>query len=122
MNEVNVEVGDKSTEIKRVVQRVKTLIATRYGTIKQESKLREKVKGLQTQIWKRMTEIQIPILEIIEEDPRDEKAISKARVLNNAIVELQSLSLDETAVTLILRKDMLDEELKRDREIRAERQ
>ena len=115
------EVGDKSTEIKRVVERVQPLMATHYGTIKGESKLREKVKGLRTQIRKRMTEIQTRILEIVELDPRDDESIFKARILNNETVELQRLSLDETALTLILRKDMRDDDLKRDRELRAER-
>ena len=58
LDEISVEVGDKSTEIKRVVERVQTLMATHCGTIKRESKLREKVKGLRTQIRKRMTKIQ----------------------------------------------------------------
>ena len=34
LDEVTVEVGGKSTEIKRVVERVQTLMATHYGTIK----------------------------------------------------------------------------------------
>ena len=55
LGEISVEVGDKSTEIKRVVERMETLMTTHYGTIKRESKLREKVSGLRTQIRKRMT-------------------------------------------------------------------
>ena len=111
MKEVSVEVGEKSTEIARVIERVQTLMAMHYGTIKRAAKLKEKVKALRTQIRKRMTEIQARILEMVEEDPRAEEAISKARVLNNETVELQRLSLDETARP-ILRKDMTYEELR----------
>ena len=80
-----------------------------------ESKLREKVKGLRTQIRKRVTEKQTRILEFVELDPRDDESISKASILNNETNELQRLSLDETVLTLILQKDMSDDDLKRDR-------
>ena len=115
LGEISVEVGDKSTEIKKVVERVQILMANHYETIKGESKLREKVRGLRTQIRKRMTEIQTRILEIVELDPRGDESIPKTRIFNNETVGLQSVSLDETALTLILGKDMSDEDLKRDR-------
>ena len=115
------EVRDKTTEIQRIVERVQTFMPTHYGTIKRESKLKEKVKALRTQLTKRMTEIQTKILTIVELDPRDEDSVSKARELNTETVELQRLSLDEIVLTLILRKDMSDNDLKRDRELRAER-
>ena len=120
INEVSLEVGNKSTKIQRVVERVQTLMATHYGQIKRESKLREKAKNLRTQIRKQMTEIQSKVWETIEMDPRDVEAVSKARILNDLTVELQRLSLDETAITLIIRKDMSYEELKKDQELRAE--
>ena len=81
LNEVPLEVGDKATEIQRIVGRVQVLMSTHYGKINRESKLKEKVKALRTQIKKRMTESQSRILEIVELDPRDDDSTSKARVL-----------------------------------------
>ena len=69
-----------------------------------------------------MTEVQQKILEIVERDPGSEDAISKARILNNEMVELQRLTLDEAALILIVRKDVTDDEFKKDREVRKERQ
>ena len=86
MNEVSVDVGDKTTEIARVIERVQTPMATHYGTIKQESKFKEKVKALRTQIQKRMTEIQARILEMVEEDPGSDETISKVRLLNTEML------------------------------------
>ena len=123
LNEVILEVGDKTTQIQRIVERVKTLMSTHYGQIIYilKEKLKEKVKALRTQLRKRMNVVQSRILEILESDPRDDDSIPKARILNTETVELQRLSLDETVLTLILRKDMSDDELTRDRELRVER-
>ena len=58
----------------------------------------------------------------MEADPRDDDVVAQARRINTETLELQRLSLDETTLTLILKKDMSDNELTRDRELRAERQ
>ena len=121
INEIALDVGDKETELPRIVDRVQTLMSTHYGTIKRESKLREKAKNLRTLIWRRMTENQSKFWEIIGLNPREKGAVAQAKVLNKITLELQRLSLDETALTLIIRKNMSDEEIKQDKELRAER-
>ena len=79
LNEVVLDVGDKQTETQRIIERVKAFMATDLGKIKRESKLREKVKCIRTQLRRRMTEIQLKILTLVELDPRDENAVSTAR-------------------------------------------
>ena len=121
INEVMLEVGDKDTETQRIVERIKIFMTTSLGDIKKESKLQKRAKQLRGQLRKRITITQSRILELLEADPKDEDAVAQARKINTETVELQRLSLDETALTLIIRKDMTDDELTRDRELRAER-
>ena len=65
VDEVTVEISDKSMEMNRIVERVQILTATHCETIKRESKLREKANALQTQVRRRMTETQTRILEMV---------------------------------------------------------
>ena len=120
INEVILEVGDKSTETQRIIERIKGFMTTSLGDIKKESKLKERAEKLWAQLRRRITNAQSRILELLEADPQDEDAAAQPRRINMETVELQCLSLDETALTLIMRKDMTDE-LTRDRELRAER-
>ena len=122
LNEVILEVGDKSTETQRIIERVKGFMLTSLGAIRKESKLRDRVKQFRTQLRKRITNLQSRILELVEADVKDDDAVAQARRVNTETLELQRLSLDETALTLILRKDVTDNELTRDRDLRAERQ
>ena len=122
LNETILEVGDKSTETQRIIERVKAFMSTSLGAIRKEYKLKDKVKKLRKALRKRITDTQSIILELVEADPKEEDAVNQARKINTATVELQRLMLDETALTLLLRKDMTDGELTRDRELRAERQ
>ena len=50
LNEVILEVGDKPTEIQRIIDRIKAFMSTSLGAIKRESKLKEKVKALRIQL------------------------------------------------------------------------
>ena len=61
-------------------------------------------------------------LEVIEQDPTRKEAGEYARILNGETLELQRLNLDETALTLIIRKDMSDSEYKKHRDLRRDRQ
>ena len=122
LNEVNLEVGDKSTETQRIIERIKAFMMTSLGEVIKESKLRVRAKKIRTQLRKRITETQSRILELLEADPLAEDAEAQARRINTETLELQRLTLDDTALTLIIRKDMTDGELTRDRELRAERQ
>ena len=53
--------------------------------------------------------------------PTSKEAVAQARNLNNETVELQRLTLDKAALTLIIRKNMSDDDFKKDRELRKER-
>ena len=88
LNETILEVGDKSTETQRIVERVKAFMSTSLGIIRRESKLKEKFKRLRTELRKRITASQSRILELVEADPKDENAIAQARRINTETVEL----------------------------------
>ena len=122
LDEVTIEGTDEKTLISKIVERVQIIMATHYGTIKQEIKLKEKAIVLRTQLRKRITENLKRILDLIEVDPTSKDARDHAITLNGETVELQRLNLDETALTLIIRKDMSDSEFKKDRELRKDRQ
>ena len=122
LNEVGIEGTEEETLIQRIMERVRILMETHYWTIKGESKLREKAVLLRGQIRKQITEFLKRILELVEEDPNSKEAVAQARILNNETVEPQRLTLDKTALTLIIRKDMSDDDFKKDRDLRRERQ
>ena len=64
-------------------------MATHYGEIKRESKLKEKAIQLRGQIRKRITEALRRILEVVESDTTSEEAAEKSQNLSNETVELQ---------------------------------
>ena len=113
---------EKKTLIKKIVERVQVIMATHYGTITKDEKLRERAVQLRTTLRKRITDSMKKILEILEQDPTSKDAGKYAILLNGETVELQRLNLDETALTLIIRKDMTDSEYKKDRDLRKDRQ
>ena len=122
LNEVRMEgTEEEDTLIPKIVDRVRILMDTHYGTIKRESKLREKALLLRGQIRKRITEALKRILDLVDNDLTSKEAVARARNLNNETVELQRLTLDEAALTLIIRKNMSDDDFKKDRELRKER-
>ena len=122
LDEVKIEGTDERTLISKIVERVQVIMATHYGTISRESKLRKRAIQLRTQLRKTITENMKRILEIIEQDPAGEDAVEYAILLNGETVELQRLNLDETTLTLIIRKDMTDSEYKKDRDLRKDTQ
>ena len=50
LNEVILEVGDKSTETQRIINRIKGFMWTSLGAIRRESKLKERVKQLRNSV------------------------------------------------------------------------
>ena len=122
LDEIKMEGTDDKTLMKRIIERVQVIMATHYGTITKDEKLKERAVQLRSTIRKRITESMKRILEIIEMDPTSKDAGNYAIRLNGETVELQRLNLDETALTLIIRKDMTDGEFKKDRELRKDRQ
>ena len=122
LDEVKMEGTDDTTLMKRIIERVQVIMATHYGTITKDEKLRDRAVQLRTTLRKRITESMKKILETIEMDPTSKDAGNYAIRLNGETVELQRLNLDETALTLIIRKDMTDSEFKKDRELWRDRQ
>ena len=95
----------------RVVDRVQTLMSTNFRDIKSSKKLKEKVKSLRDNLRRRITELSKKILPRLEEvDPPKAELSVKITALNEATVELQRLLTDEAALTLILRRDMSEDE------------
>ena len=123
LDEIKIEGVDEQALIAEVIKRVQVIMATHYGDIStEEEKLKAKAVQLRSQLRRRITEKMKTILEILEMDPTDKDSAAQAVRLNGETVELQRLNLDETALTLIMRKDMPDSEFKRDRELRKDRQ
>ena len=118
INEVKMEGIDERTLMTEVVKRIQVIMATHYGSISKDEKLKERAIQLRSQLRKRITESMKKILEILEKDPTSKDAGNDATLLNGETVELQRLNLDETALTLIIRKDMTDNEFKKDRDLR----
>ena len=83
LNEVRVEGTEEETLIQRIIDRVRILMETHYGEIKRESKLREKAILLRGQIRKRITESLKRVLDLVDNDPTSEEAVTQARNLNN---------------------------------------
>ena len=105
------DTGQRLTDMGRVVDRVQTLMSTNFRDIKSSKKLKEKVKSLRVNLRRRITELSKKILPRLEEvDPPKAELSSKITALNEATVELQRLLTDEAALTLILRRDMSEEE------------
>ena len=98
LDEVQIEGTEEKTLIKKIVERVQVIMATHYGTITKEEKLRERAVQLRTTLRKRITDSMKKILEILEQDPTSKDADKYATLLNGETVELQRLNLDETAL------------------------
>ena len=95
----------------RVVDRVQTLMSTNFRDIKSARKLKDKVKSLRANLRRRITELSKRILPRLEEvDPPQAEVKNKIIALNEATVELQRLLTDEAALTLILRRNMSEDE------------
>ena len=105
------DTGQRLTDMGRVVDRVQTLMSTNFRDIKSSKKLKEKVKSLRANLRRRITELSKKILPRLEEvDPPKAELSAKITALNEATVELQRLLTDEAALTLILRRDMSEDE------------
>ena len=94
LDEIQMEGTDERTLMKRIVERVQVLMATHYGTISKEEKLKERAVQLRSTLRKRITDIMKKILEILEKDPTDKDASNYVTILNGETVELQRLNLD----------------------------
>ena len=105
------DTGQRVTNMERIVDRVQTLMATNFRDIKGAKKLKDKVKGLRTNLRRRITELSAKILPMLEvRSPARDDVVSMINVLNESTVELQRLMTDEAALTLILRRDMKEDE------------
>ena len=105
------DTGQRATDMKRIIDRVQTLMATNFRDIKGAKRLKDKVKGLSTNLRKRITELSQRILPMVEtQDPARDDVENMISALNEATVELQRLLMDEAARTVILRRDMAPDE------------
>ena len=97
--------------MERIVDRVQTLMSTNFRDIKGAKKLKDEVKGLRTNLRRRITELSQMILPMVEvQDPARDDVEAMISALNETTVELQRLMTDEAALTLILRRDMATDE------------
>ena len=111
LREVLPDTGQRVTDMGRIVDRVQTLMSTNFRDIRSPRKLKKKAKSLRTTLRRRITELSKKILPKLEEiDPPQAEVGAKIEALNEATIELQRLLTDEAALTLILRRDMIDEE------------
>ena len=109
------DTGQTITDMGRVVDRVQTLMSANFRDIKSSRKLKEKVKSLRANLRRRITELSKQVLPRLEEvDPPKAELSAKIAALNEATVELQRLLTDEAALTLILRRDMSEDETSQD--------
>ena len=116
------DTGQRMTDTKKIIDRVQTLMSTNFRDIKGAKRLKEKVKGLRTNLRRRITELKQRVLSMVEiQDPTGEGVEDIISALNEAMVELQRLLMDEAALTLILRRDMPPEETILDAVKRKER-
>ena len=84
------DTGQRATNMERIVDRVQTKMATNLRDIKGAKKLKDKVKGLGTNLRRRITELSTKILPILEvQEAADDDMASLIRVLNESTVELQ---------------------------------
>ena len=105
------DTGQRTTDMKKIIDRVQTLMATNFRDIKAAKCLKDKVKSLRTMLRRRITEMNQKILPMIEiKDPTEDGVEDMISALNQAVVELQRLLIDEAATTLILRRDITPEE------------
>ena len=105
------DTGQRVTDMGRIVDRVQTLMSTNFRDIRRPSKLKEKAKSLRTNLRRRITDLSKKILPKLEEiDPPPAEVGAKIEALNEATIELQRLLTDEAALTLILRRDMTDDD------------
>ena len=109
LKEALLDTGQRVTNMEKIVDRVQTLMATNFRDIKDIKKLKDKVKGLRTNLRRRITELKIlPMLEV--RSPASNDAAFMINVLNESTVELQRLKPDDAALTLILQRDMKEDE------------
>ena len=105
------DTGQRATDMERIVDRVQTLMTTNFREIKGAKELKDKIKSLRTNLRRRITEFSQRILPMVEErDPAENDVAAMISALNKATVELQRLITDEAALTLILRRDMKQDE------------
>ena len=101
------DTGQRATNMERIFDQVQTLMSTNFRDIKGAKKLKDKVKGLRTNLRRGITELSQRILPMVEvQDPAEDDVEAMISVLNEATMELQRLMTDEAALTLILRRDM----------------
>ena len=106
------DTGQRTTDMRRIVDRVQTPMSTNFRGIKSAPRLKEKVKILRTNIRRRITELSKKILPRVEEtDPPQAGVVDKVTALSEDTIELQRLITDEAALTLILRRNMSEDEL-----------
>ena len=92
------DTGHRSTDMERIIDRVQTLMATNFRDIKGAKRLKDKVKGLRTNLRKRITELSQKILPMVEmQDPARDDMENMISALDEATVELQRLLTDEAA-------------------------
>ena len=71
IGEVLPDTGQRATDMERIIDRVQTLMSTNFRDIKGAKRLKDKVKGLRTNLRKRITELNQRILAVVEiQDPR----------------------------------------------------
>ena len=105
------DTGQRATDMERIVDLVQTLMTTNFRDIKGAKKFKDKVKGPRTNRRHKITELSQRILPMVEvRDPAGNDIAAMISALNEATVELQRLMTDEAALTLILRRDMKQEE------------
>ena len=105
------DTGQKTTDTKKIIDRVQTLMSTNFRDTKGTKRLKDKVKGLRTNLRRRITELNQRVLSMVEiQDPTGDGVEDIISSLNEATVELQKLLVDEAALTLILRRDMPPDE------------
>ena len=105
------DTGQRATDMERIVDRVQTLMSTNFRNIRGAKKLKDKVKGLRTNIRCRIMELSQKILPMVEaQDVARDEVEAMISALNEATVDLQRLMADEAALTLMLRRDMATDE------------
>ena len=116
------DTGQRATDMERIIDRVQTLMSTNFRDIKGAKRLKDKVKGLRTNLRKRITELNQSILSVVEiQDPTGDGVKDMMVALNETTVELQRLLSDEAALSLILRKEMTPDETIQDADKRKDR-
>ena len=116
------DTGQRATNMEMIVDRVQTLMAKNFRDIKGTKKLKDKVKGLRTNLRKRITALNTRILPMLEvRNLASHLVAAMITTLKESTMELQRLMTDEAALTLILRKDMNEDDRSIDAALRKDR-